>query len=184
LNSVAATAPGQRLKPLFTPVGSILKFGRRSSCGQRWSQTLVQHSLEVARPPVRQKRNRRGRSKYALSEAPDWNSDKPGLDAEVDESHFAHITADIVARARDKQPSMPTSPLAVSSGPEPRKSKLLSSSAGLLVYKGEAKASVIEAPPTETSLQPHVVDEEDNQADKALDRLRAESGARGAERRT
>ena len=137
---------------------------------------MARHSLEVARPPVRQKRNRRGRSKYALAEAPDWNSDKPGLEAEVDESHFAHITADIVARARDIQPLMPTSPLAVSSGPEPRKSKLLSSSAGLLVYKGEAKASVIEAPPTQTSLQPHVVDEEDNQADKALDRLRAELG--------
>ena len=134
---------------------------------------MAQHSLEVARPPVRQKRNRRGRSQPALAEAPDWNSDKPGLEAEVDESHFAHITADIVERARDVQPSMLTTPLAVSSGPEPHKSKLLSSSAALLVYKGEAKASVIEAPPAQTNLQPHIVDEADNQADEALNGLRA-----------
>jgi hypothetical protein len=88
--------------------------------------------IEVAKQPGRSKRNRGDAAKH------------PGAETELDESAFAHVTGAIVVRARDRQTSKFASLLADSSKDELHKSRFLGSTAGLLVFKGEAEPSVID----------------------------------------
>src|SRR5262245_10677992 len=69
---------------------------------------------------------------------------RPGPETEVDESAFASITADIVARERDAQ----LFPLPAGANTEQSKHRLLGSTSELLAYKGEAKGTAIAAPRT------------------------------------
>jgi chromosome segregation ATPase len=67
----------------------------------------------------------------------------PAAGSEMEEGHFANVTASLVERGRADLASL----LADSSKTELPKSLFLNSTAGPLVFKGEAKPSVIAAPP-------------------------------------
>jgi hypothetical protein len=119
--------------------------------------------IEVAKQPSRPKRNRGDAAKHA------------GSDAEVDESPFAHVTADMVVRARDGRSSKFASLLADPSKDEQHKSRFLGSTAGLLVFKGEAEPSVID--PSQEAKARAEAGAARRQADEELRSLRDELAA-------
>src|SRR5258706_13239051 len=92
------------------------------------SCTMAQRAAAVAKQPVGAKTNRT----VALA----------AEEAELDESKFASLTADLCLRRGNPQ-AFTLAPSAESSKVELHKSRFLSSTAGLLVNKGEAGPSVL-----------------------------------------
>jgi len=146
---------------------------------------VAQGKTEVAKRPVRLKRNRGRAAKHALAEAAETglskqgsetssDLDRPALEAEVDESHFTRVTPELVLRGRGAEPFRLAPPLAESSKAELHKSRFLSSTASLLVSKGEAKPSVLKTPPIEVPAQAEVAR---NQAEGELHRLQEQLAA-------
>src|SRR5882672_9888521 len=93
---------------------------------------MAQRATGAAKRPVRAKTNR--------ADAADPN--RSSRDAELDESKFASLTADMFTRRRDAQ-SFRLAPPPESSNPAPDENKAASFTAGFLVQKGEAGPSVI-----------------------------------------
>ena len=95
--------------------------------------------------------------------------------AELDESKFASLTADIILRKGKAQP-LRLAPSVDSSDPEPDKSGLAGPGAGILVHKGAAQPSAIAVLPTGAKVQSESVASR-HQDDAELRRLRDEMAA-------
>lgn len=117
---------------------------------------MAQRATELAVRPAHPKR-KRGRAG----------------EAEIDESLFAGITAELISRERDAQPFGLASPRPVSSRADAHKSRLLNSSSGLLVSKGEAVPSVIAVPPAKPRARKDTI-AAPIETSGELDRLRGE----------
>lgn len=132
---------------------------------------MEQRATESAKPPGAKRRRKRA-AKSELAGAPtgpltatefeqadkpnepgnagtelqEHSAETPGPDrsagSDLDERYFANVTASLVERGRPDIVSL----LVDSSRAEPQKSTFLNSTSGLLVYKGEAEPSVIDAP--------------------------------------
>jgi hypothetical protein len=104
------------------------------------------------------------------------NGNQFALEGEVDESPFARVTGELVTRAGKSQSFALAAPSGDSSKAELQKNRLLSSTTSLLVYKGEAEPSVIEAPPEEAGSKTDAI-VASHKADAELRHLRAELAA-------